>query len=65
MLQKCENFFLDHGGPIYQPEVDWGKPEGDEFPNCETMAAIDDVDHSRNLSWTFHSVSDLMEDLNT
>jgi len=33
-------------------------------PNAETLAAIDDVGHERNLSKTFHSVSELMEDLN-
>ena len=33
-------------------------------PNAETLAAIDNVNHGRNLSKTFHSVSDLMEDLN-
>lgn len=33
-------------------------------PNAETLAAIDDVNHERNLSKTFHSVSELMEDLN-
>lgn len=34
------------------------------IPNAETLAAIDDVNHGRNLSKTFHSVADLMEDLN-
>lgn len=33
-------------------------------PNAETLAAIDDVNHGRNLSKTFHSVTELMEDLN-
>ena len=33
-------------------------------PNAETLAAIDDVNHGRNLSKSFHSVSELMEDLN-
>lgn len=32
-------------------------------PNAETLAAIDDVNHGRNLSRTFHSVAELMEDL--
>ncbi len=36
----------------------------DETPNAETIAAIDDVNHERNLSKTFRSVEDLMEDLN-
>lgn len=30
----------------------------------ETLQAIDDVNHHRNLSKTFDSVNDLMEDLN-
>ncbi len=34
-------------------------------PNAETQAAIDDVNYGRNLSKSFHSVADLMEDLNT
>lgn len=33
-------------------------------PNSETVAAIDDVDNGRNLSRSFHSVAELMEDLN-
>lgn len=33
-------------------------------PNSETLEAIDDVNHERNLSRTFHSVAELMEDLN-
>ena len=33
-------------------------------PNAETLAAIDDVNHGRNLSKSFHSVSELMEYLN-
>lgn len=35
-----------------------------DVPNAETLAAIDDVNHGRNLSRTFHSVTELMEDLN-
>lgn len=35
-----------------------------DTPNAETLAAIDDVNHGRNLSKTFHSVEELMEDLN-
>lgn len=34
------------------------------IPNSETLAAIDDVNHGRNLSKSFHSVTELMEDLN-
>lgn len=35
-----------------------------DVPNSETLAAIDDVNHERNLSKPFHSVTELMEDLN-
>lgn len=35
-----------------------------DIPNAETLAAIDDVNHRRNLSKTFHSIAELMEDLN-
>lgn len=35
-----------------------------DVPNAETLAAIDDVNNERNLSRTFHSVKELMEDLN-
>ncbi len=35
-----------------------------DIPNAETLAAIDDVNHGRNLSKTFHSIAELMEDLN-
>ena len=34
-----------------------------DTPNAETLAAIDDVNHNRNLSKTFSSVAALMEDL--
>ena len=37
---------------------------GLDIPNSETLAAIDDVNHGRNLSKTFHSVTELIEDLN-
>ena len=33
-------------------------------PNPETLAAMEDVEKKRNLSRTFPSVHDLMEDLN-
>ncbi len=32
-------------------------------PNAETLAAIDDVNKRRNLKGPFHSVRELMEDL--
>jgi len=35
-----------------------------EKPNAETLAAIDDVNNNRNMSKTFTSVDDLIEDLN-
>ncbi len=35
-----------------------------DTPNSETLAAIDDVNNNRNLSKSFHSVAELMEDLN-
>ena len=34
-----------------------------ENPNSETLAAIDDVNNNRDLSRTFSTVSELMEDL--
>jgi DNA-damage-inducible protein J len=33
------------------------------FPNEETIAAIKDVEQNRNMSRPFHSVKELMEDL--
>ena len=35
-----------------------------EIPNAETKMAIDNVENGRNLSRRFHSVAELMEDLN-
>lgn len=35
-----------------------------DVPNADTMRAIDDVRHGRNLSRSFSSVGELMEDLN-
>ena len=35
-----------------------------ENPNAETLSAIDDVNNNRNMSKTFESISELMEDLN-
>ena len=35
-----------------------------DVPNAETIRAIDDVRHRRNLSRSFSSVEELMEDLN-
>ena len=33
------------------------------IPNAETLAAIDDAEHGRNLSGTFDTVAELMEAL--
>lgn len=38
--------------------------EREARPNAATMQAIDDVEHKRNLVGPFHSVDDLMRDLN-
>lgn len=35
-----------------------------EQPNAETVAAIDDVKHGRNLTGPFNSVEEMMEALN-
>ncbi|MCM1182201.1 MAG: type II toxin-antitoxin system RelB/DinJ family antitoxin [Roseburia sp.] len=35
-----------------------------EVPNAETIRAMEDVRHGRNLSRSFSSVKELMEDLN-
>ena len=35
-----------------------------ETPNADTKRAIDDVKHGKNLSRSFSSVEELMEDLN-
>ena len=35
-----------------------------DIPNADTIKAIDDVRHGRNLSRAFSSVEELMEDLN-
>lgn len=37
---------------------------GLDVPNAETLAAIDDVNQGHGLSKSFHSVKELMEDLN-
>ncbi len=35
-----------------------------DVPNADTVRAIDDVRHGRNVSRSFSSVKELMEDLN-
>lgn len=37
---------------------------GMDIPNADTIRAIDDMRHGRNLSRAFSSVEELMEDLN-
>ena len=39
-------------------------PVKDFIPNKETQAAMNDVDNGANLSKSFTSIADLMEDLN-
>jgi DNA-damage-inducible protein J len=34
-----------------------------DVPNSDTLAAIDDVNNNRNMSRTFSSVAEMMEDL--
>lgn len=36
----------------------------EDVPNAETRAVLDDVKNGRNMSRTFTSVKELMEDLN-
>lgn len=36
----------------------------EEFPNGDTLKAMENVDHGINLSKSFSSVAELMEDLN-
>lgn len=59
-MSTAMNIFLRHavryGGIPFDLRI--------ERPNAETLAAIDDVNHNRNMSKTFDSVSELMEDLN-
>jgi DNA-damage-inducible protein J len=34
-----------------------------DIPNAKTLAAMDDAEHDRNMHGPFHSVDDLMRDL--
>ena len=45
-----------HGGIPFSLRVD-------ETPNAETLQAMDDVNHGRNLSRVYDSVEEFMEDL--
>lgn len=35
-----------------------------DVPNAQTLSAVGDVNHGRNLSRPFHGADELMEDLN-
>ena len=45
-----------HGGIPFSLRID-------ETPNAETLQAMDDVNHGRNLSRVYDSVEEFMEDL--
>ena len=49
---------------VYQALMKRLEDERETHPNAATMQAIDDVEHKRNLVGPFHSVDDLMRDLN-
>jgi len=59
-MSTAMNMFLRHsvryGGIPFELRI--------EKPNAETLSAIDDVNNNRNMSKTFDSVNDLIEDLN-
>jgi len=59
-MSTAMNIFLRYsvryGGIPFELRVD--------KPNSETLSAIDDVNNNRNMSKTFNSVNDLMDDLN-
>ena len=41
-----------------------GFSNSSDIPNNETLTVMNDVNNNRNLSREFHSVAELMEDLN-
>ena len=41
-----------------------GFSNSSDIPNNETLTVMDDVNNNKNLSREFHSVAELMEDLN-
>ncbi len=41
-----------------------GFSHSDDIPNNETLTVMNDVNNNKNLSREFHSVAELMEDLN-
>ncbi len=59
-MSTAMNMFLRYsvryGGIPFELRID--------KPNAETLSAIDDVNKNRNMSKTFDSVNELMEDLN-
>ena len=42
-----------------------GFSNSSDIPNNETLTVMNDVNNNKNLSREFHSVAELMEDLNT
>lgn len=52
--EQLEDFVLMFGNTVSDEDV----------PNAETCAVLDDVINGRNMSRTFTSVKELMEDLN-
>ena len=59
-MSTAMNMFLRHsiryGGIPFELRLD--------YPNEVTEAAIDDVNNNHNVSKTFNSIEDLMDDLN-
>lgn len=49
---------------VYQALMERLEDERETKTSAATMQAIDDVEHKRNLVGPFHSVDDLMRDLN-
>ena len=41
-----------------------GFSNSSDIPNNETLTVMNDVNNNKNLSREFHSVAELMEDLN-
>ena len=41
-----------------------GFSNSSDIPNNETLTVMNDVNNNKNLSMEFHSVAELMEDLN-
>jgi DNA-damage-inducible protein J len=72
--QRVENLFSQFGITVsdavniffHQSLMQGGLPFQMQVPeyNAETLAAIDDVNHNRNMSPAFDSMEDLMRSLN-